>query len=218
MSDVTFPAGSSDIVVDRNSRVLADNGTAGGDAAIAAILDLIILGDLPPGSVQGDRFKWNATTNLWEIVRDITTGGLTASAALADTDAFRIFQGASDGSDVKTTLAALYTYLLGRFMSQNTVIEDISATAYTMQQTDRNKIKRFTAATAVTVNVPASLAVGTAVGWIQQGAGQITFQTLTGAGQVLQSASGLKSAAQFSRGSLLCVATNTWNLSGLTVI
>lgn len=218
MVDVIFPTGTTDLTATRTTRVLADDGTNTGDVTVAQILDLLALADLPIGQVIGDVFRWAGPVTGWEIVRGRFLANLAASAAMADTNLIALFQGAADGAEVKATLGDFYSWLLSRFMAQNTVIEDVSAATYTLQQTDRNKVKRFTSATAVTINIPASLAVGTHVSWIQQGAGQITFQTLAGAGQTIQSASGVKSAAQFSRGGILCVAANVWNLSGLTVI
>lgn len=208
-----FPTGIADRVPTLTAKVLGDDGTNNGCFTLDQILDLLMLKHLPPGTAPDDYLVWNGAA--WVFGNDQTVGELAVAASLTDTDQFAIDQGGTDL--VRASMAQVFTYLLGRFLGANAVIEDVAATTYTLTSADKNKVKRFTAGTAVTVNVPASLPVGFPVGWIQQGAGQLTFKSAASAGQTLQSPAGLKSGAQFAAGRLLCVAANTWNLSGYTV-
>jgi hypothetical protein len=66
---------------------------------------------------------------------------------------------------------------------------------------------------AITVTVANVLAVGERIDFLQDGAGQITFQA--GSGATLQSKGGkLKSAAQYSAVTLACIASGQYRLIG----
>lgn len=92
-----------------------------------------------------------------------------------------------------------------------------SGTTYTLALTDRGKVVEFTNASAVALTVPtnASVAfpVGTTIGILQYGAGQVT---ISGAGVTLRSANGLKTALQYSTVWIRKRATDEWVVSGDT--
>jgi hypothetical protein len=83
----------------------------------------------------------------------------------------------------------------------NVSIVDIAATSYTLLATDRNKILRFTAGTAVTVTVPTSLPIGSVYGASQNGVGAVTF--VAGAGNNLRNPDGhFRLSGQYAKGSI----------------
>lgn len=210
----TFPTGLTDRVPTRTSKVLGDTGTNNGNFSVDQMLKLFNLADLPPGTAPDDYPVWNGSA--WVLGNDQTVAELSLAAAMQDTDQFAMDQGGA--SLMRAPLSALFTYMMSKFLAANAVIEEVTGTTYTITAADKNKYKRFTSGTAVVVNVPASLSVGFAVGWIQQGAGQLTFQSGPSAGQNIQSPAGLKSGAQHAAGRLLQLQANTWNLSGYTVV
>lgn len=110
--------------------------------------------------------------------------------------------------------------ILQQLLSLDDVVEDVASTvtAYTIVAGDRNKLKRFLSSAACTISVPLGLPVGFTFNWLQQGAGVLSFVSAGGAGQTLQSIQGFKSGGQYSRGTIECVAANTWNLSGYTAV
>jgi hypothetical protein len=90
-------------------------------------------------------------------------------------------------------------------------INNISAN-YTIQSSDNNKYVVSTGS-AVTVTIANVLTAGQRVDFIQDGSGQITFAA--GAGVTLQSkGSKLKTAAQESAASVVCVASGQYRLIG----
>lgn len=92
-------------------------------------------------------------------------------------------------------------------------IADNSATSITLADADNNKIIRCTAATAVTITVPSTLAAGFSCMVIQAGAGQVTFAA--GSGATLNSYGNLlKTAGQHAPASLIQVGAGIYNLSG----
>ena len=92
-------------------------------------------------------------------------------------------------------------------------VVDNSETAINLADTDNNRIVRCTAATAVTVTVPANLAAGFSCMVIQAGAGQVTFDA--GSGTTLNSFGNLLSTAgQHAPASLIRVGSGVYNLSG----
>lgn len=92
-------------------------------------------------------------------------------------------------------------------------IADNSATSITLADADNNKIIRCTAATAVTITVPSTLAAGFSCMLIQAGAGQVTFAA--GSSATLNSFGNLlKTAGQHAPASLIRVGAGIYNLSG----
>jgi hypothetical protein len=209
-----FPTGYTDRVPSRSSKVYGDDGVNNCNFAMGDILDLFQLSDLPPGVAAGDFPQWNGTQ--WVFGNPLDIGEMTAASAAGDTNRFAVDQGGA--APVRMTMSQLFDYMLAKMRASNAEIEDVasSITAYTFVAADRNKIKRFNATAASTISLPAGMAVGTTFGWLIQGTGVHTFQSVTNAGQTLQSPAGLKSAGQYARGSAVCVAANTWNISGFT--
>jgi hypothetical protein len=83
--------------------------------------------------------------------------------------------------------------------------------AYTAVSADNNKVKLSTSATAVTVTLP-SLAIGTTIRFIQQGAGKVSF---SGSGATVQAVGGLAATAgQYANVTATVVAAGQWNLAG----
>ena len=90
----------------------------------------------------------------------------------------------------------------------------VAATTYTLVSGDNNNGLNFTAATGVTITIPAGLGADFNVAWFQSGAGQLTFSP---SGTTLQNVNTqTKSSGQFAAGSLVAVIANTFNLSGST--
>lgn len=92
-------------------------------------------------------------------------------------------------------------------------VVDNAATSITLADTDNNKIVRCTAATAVTITVPSTLAAGFSCMVIQSGAGQVTFAA--GSGATLNSFGNLlKTSGQHAPSSLIRIGAGIYNLSG----
>lgn len=117
------------------------------------------------------------------------------------------------GASVNTNFDTIDT--LGYSVSATTQ----SGTTYTLALTDRGKVVEFTNAGAVALTVPTNASVafpiGTIIGLLQYGAGQVT---ISGAGVTLRSASGFKTAAQYSTVWLRKRATDEWVVTGDSVL
>jgi hypothetical protein len=88
-----------------------------------------------------------------------------------------------------------------------------AATAITLSDSDNNTVVRCTAATAITLTIPSTLAAGFSCMVIQAGAGQVTVTA--GAGTTLNSFGGLvKTAGLHAPASIIQIAAATYNLSG----
>lgn len=95
-------------------------------------------------------------------------------------------------------------------------INDQTGTSYTFVLGDSGKYCRFTNAAAIAVTIPTNasvaLTVGTQIDLFQGGAGKVTFG---GSGVTINSFLSRKSlAGQGAGGTLVKVATNTWDLVG----
>lgn len=90
---------------------------------------------------------------------------------------------------------------------------DVSGTTYTLSQTDKNKVGRFTSATAVTVTVPSGLSTDFSCVLLQLGAGQVTVSP---AGGVTRRAalSATKTAYQYAAASVFYIGNNEFLLGG----
>jgi hypothetical protein len=92
-------------------------------------------------------------------------------------------------------------------------IADTAATSITLADADNNTVVRCTAATAVTLTVPSTLAAGFSCMVIQAGDGQVTITA--GAGTTLNSFGSLvKTAGLHAPASIIRVASAMYNLSG----
>ena len=93
----------------------------------------------------------------------------------------------------------------------NYTVSNLSAN-YTIQATDASRLIVSTGS-AITVTIANVLSVGQRIDFLQDGAGQITFAA--GSGVTLQSkASKLKTAAQESAASIICIASGQYRLIG----
>lgn len=93
---------------------------------------------------------------------------------------------------------------------------DAQTTSYTIVANDAGKVITLTSGSGVTLTVPtyasAGLPIGSRIGIIQYGAGQVTVAGASGV--TVNGTPGLKTRAQYSRAELLQVTTDTWLLSG----
>jgi hypothetical protein len=129
---------------------------------------------------------------------------LSAIAALTTTVFGRALLELADAGAARTTIGA------APLVQQ---VEAVSGTAYTVVAADSGKLKRCTSATAVTVTLPAGVAVGTRVDFAQAAAGQVTFTA--GAGASINASGGrVKTGAQHAVVSAEVVAAGTWLLVG----
>jgi hypothetical protein len=87
--------------------------------------------------------------------------------------------------------------------------------SYTLQSSDNGRVVVVNSAVAVNVTVPSGLAVGFNCSIVQIGLGMVT---LVQSGVTLNSASGLKIRAQHGAVSILCYATDVYNVSGNTTL
>jgi len=88
-----------------------------------------------------------------------------------------------------------------------------AGTTYTLLPSDNNSLIRFTSATAVTVTIPSTLAVGFSCACVQYALGQVTF--VAGAGATVNAFLGqLRTAGQYGEVSVVCTAASTYLLSG----
>jgi hypothetical protein len=84
--------------------------------------------------------------------------------------------------------------------------------SYTLQESDNGEIITMNAGTAKSITVPTGLSVGFNCTVIRIGTGAVSFTT---SGTTINSVSGLLGiASQHGAASLLCYASNTFNLSG----
>ena len=97
--------------------------------------------------------------------------------------------------------------------SLDLVINAQTGTTYTAISSDVNKLVTLSNASAITVTIPNGVfTVGQQINFLQLGAGQVTFQ---GDGtSTIVSNPGVKTRAQYSITSVICIATNTFLLTG----
>ena len=101
--------------------------------------------------------------------------------------------------------------------STGTTLNNQTGTTYTFVIGDAGKFVTFSNASAVTVTVPTNASVafatGTMIGFMQLGAGQVSFSAAGGV--TINSADSLVSTyGQYSTGILIKTDTNVWSLSG----
>lgn len=128
--------------------------------------------------------------------------------------------GTGADADLRTDLAAADGYtLIGGLEDQldglGTTVSSTASTTYTFVLTD--KIKRFTAATAVTAVIPneslTDFPIGTYIECHQVGAGAITFSAAVGV--TVTSRGGLyETAGQYAVAGIRKMASNSWQLVG----
>jgi hypothetical protein len=153
--------------------------------------------------------RYNGTA--WENVATVPT--LTASRAITTNG--------SGALSASTVTATELGYVSGVTSAIQTQIDTKANAAYTINNISANYTivagdsGKFVVSTgsAITVTVANVLTVGQRIDFLQDGAGQITFAA--GSGVTLQSkASRLKTAAQESAASIICVASGQYRLIG----
>jgi hypothetical protein len=128
-------------------------------------------------------------------------GDLSVTGTVTLTTALPLTQG---GTGATTAKGAVTNFL---------TVVDNAGTSITLADSDSGTVLRCTAATAVTIEVPSTLAAGFSVLIIQQGAGQVTITA--GGGATLQAAgSRVTTVEQYSVASVIRVASATYNVSG----
>jgi len=97
--------------------------------------------------------------------------------------------------------------------SLDLVINAQTGTTYTAISSDVNKLVTLSNASAITVTIPNGVfTVGQQINFLQLGVGQVTFQ---GDGtSTIVSNPGVKTRAQYSIATIVCIATNTFLLTG----
>jgi len=124
------------------------------------------------------------------------------------------------GTPTSANLAALVTDETGSgsavFAVAPTLTSGLNAqtgTTYTPVIADAANIVTLNNSSAITVTLPPSVYnAGQQVNFVQLGAGQVSFAA--GSGVTIYSTPGLKLRAQYSLGSAICIATNTFLLVG----
>ena len=88
-----------------------------------------------------------------------------------------------------------------------------TGTTYSVVSSDKNKLITLNNSNSITVTIPAAtFTTGQQINFLQLGAGQVTFQ---GDGtSTIVSNPGVKSRAQYSIATAICIATNTFLLTG----
>lgn len=158
----------------------------------------------------------NAMTGVVTAYND-DTGALTINSLLSkgtgDVSTWAISLSGPPGSDAAVTKSAIETAVGGSVALLSDVFSEISGTTYTLQASDNGKVLRFTSNSAVTVTMPNSLSAGWNALWSQEGTGQVTFST--GSGATRRNRLGhTKSAGQYAEGSL-SVRTNSGGSSAV---
>lgn len=97
--------------------------------------------------------------------------------------------------------------------SPSLVLNAQTGTTYTLVAADANKLVTLNNASAITVTVPNGVfTVGQQISFLQLGAGQVTFQN--DGTTTIVSNPGVKTRAQYSVATIICIATNTFLLTG----
>jgi hypothetical protein len=142
-----------------------------------------------------------------------TSGTTTVQAnAIAGTNTLTL---PATTSDTLVGLAATQT-LTNKTLTDpkiNLAINAQTGTTYTSVLTDNGKLVTLSNASAITVTIPNGVfTVGQQINFLQLGAGQVTFQ---GDGtSTIVSNPGVKTRAQYSIATIVCIATNTFLLTG----
>ena len=155
---------------------------------------IVTVGTIATGTWQGSIIAGTyGGTGVNNGSYTLTLGGNVSFSSIGRTLA--------NASDAKAAVTSLVT------------ITDNANTSITLADSDSGGVLRCTAATAVTITVPSTLASGFNVLIIQAGAGQVTISA--GSGTTINSyASLVKTAGQHAGASLIRVAAGTYNLSG----
>ena len=170
---------------------------------------------LAPGAVDIFTLAIDPDTTNEEIV--------FATAVSADT--FTIVRGQAGSSAISHSSGAAVKHVLTSSdltafedgLNQTLPFNNQIGTTYTPVLTDAGKVVTLTNGSAITVTVPTNASVafpiGTQITFAQTGAGQVTFAGAVGV-TVYSADSFLNLRTQYSSGTLIKTATNTWLLIG----
>jgi hypothetical protein len=176
-----------------------------------------LLGGVTLAAGGADQFTvaLDPDTNNEEIVF------ITASSS----DTFTIVRGRagttavshSSGATVKHVLTSDDLNAFESGLNQTLPFNAQTGTTYTVALTDAGDVVTLTNGSAITVTIPLNSSVafpiGTQITFAQMGAGQVTFAGAVGV-TVYSADSALKLRTQYSSGTLIKTATNTWLLIG----
>jgi hypothetical protein len=148
------------------------------------------------------------------IVGSVNGNAATATTATSATTAGTVTTAAQTNITSVGTLTSLTvagTLTADAYILSSSGIQAKTA-SYTLVAADNGKVITMSVATANTLTVPASLAVGFNCTIIQIGAGQTT---ITASGTTLNSVSSfLKISAQHGSASIISYASNVYNVAG----
>ena len=168
-------------------------------------------GDIGLGSTTSDLFVGNGTANVdivFEAAGEIR-GATGINVTLGQSDSNILIDAANASLDSSGNLD-VSTIVAGRSINSQT------ETTYTFVIGDRLKVVTLNNANGITLTIPpnssVAFAVGTSIDIIQLGAGQVTVAG--GSGVTVNSTPTLKLRAQYSVGSCLKIATDTWVFMG----
>ena len=133
------------------------------------------------------------------ISNPVITGTITASGSTGAAGTFL----SSTGTGIAWAAAA----------STDLTLNAQTGTTYSVVFSDKNKLITLNNSNSITVTIPAAtFTTGQQINFLQLGAGQVTFQ---GDGtSTIVSNPGVKSRAQYSIATAICIATNTFLLTG----
>jgi hypothetical protein len=184
-----------------------DNGAIGTAAIAGQAITTALLAD---GSIT--TIKLGASLSL-------TTPALGVATATSIAVSGSVSVGTTAGNFSVGTVAGLSTPTNGALVQGNVVyhIETSAQIAsYTLVLADDGKVVELLNASPVTLTVPlnstVAFPIGTQITILQTGAGQVTIQPTSGV--TINANPGFKLRAQWTAGTLIKRATNTWVLLG----
>lgn len=133
------------------------------------------------------------------ISNPVITGTITASGSTGAAGTFL----SSTGTGIAWAAAA----------QSDLTLNAQTGTTYSVVSSDKNKLITLNNSNSITVTIPAAtFTTGQQINFLQLGTGQVTFQ---GDGtSTIVSNPGVKSRAQYSIATAICIATNTFLLTG----
>ncbi len=168
-------------------------------------------GDIGIGDTTTDIVVGNGSANvdiIFEAAGEIR-GATGVNVTLGQSDSNILLDAANASLDANGNLD-VSTIVAGRSINAQT------GTTYTFVLADRLKIVTLNNGSAITLTVPpnssVAFPVGTSIDIIQLGAGQVTVAG--GSGVTVNSTPTLKLRVQYSVGSCLKIATDTWIFMG----
>jgi hypothetical protein len=174
----------------------------------------------------------NGTFGNSQITIGNTLGGLilkgsSASGVILDSGPLRALgQSIITSSDVRATGSVVgwgsvqstgHMLAASGYRITSNAINAQTATGYTLQASDNGRVITFNSAGSHTLRIPTGLDVGFNATIIQLGTGQVTCTGLSGA-TLNCYASGNKISGQFGAASVICYATDTYNLAGTLTV